>query len=142
MMAPDFSAYAARVRVHYPKTTEPKVIQGQISQVMSHIGLDLVAAGTRLIGHIKCVAEVEKDKYFACSVVGHDGVAACSGSVPRAAQDLDLIINALQYGLGKEQVAKIVDARARSGFGDAKIVIEDLDKGGCDDDRPQLVQIK
>jgi hypothetical protein len=142
MMAADFSAHAARVRVRYAQLTPPETIQKQISDMMSQIGLDLVAAGTRLIGHIKCVAEVEKDKYFACSVVGHDGVAACSGSVPRAAKDLDLIINALQYGLTKAQVANIVDSRARAAFGDAKITIEDLDKGGCDDDRPQLVQIR
>jgi hypothetical protein len=55
---------------------------------------------------------------------------------------LDVIINALQYGLDKKQVAKIVDSRARAGFGDAQVTIEDLDKGHCDDDRPQLVMIK
>ena len=142
MMAPDFAAHAARVRVQYAKMMEPPVLEGQVSSMMSAIGLDLVAAGTRLIGHVKCVVEVEKDQYFACSVVGHDGKARCSGSVPHAATELDVIINALQYGLDKTQVAKIVEARARSGFGDAQVTVENLDKGHCDDDRPQLVRIR
>ncbi|MEI6797073.1 MAG: hypothetical protein WCK39_09435 [Methanomassiliicoccales archaeon] len=141
MMAPDFAAHAARVKVHYARMMEPQAIQEQVSNMMSAIGLDLVAAGTRLIGHVKCVVEVEKDSYFACSVVGHDGNARCSGSVPHASRELDVIINALQYGLDKKQVAMIVEARARSGFGDARVSVEDLDKGH-DDDRPQLVRIK
>ena len=142
MMAPDFAAHAARVRVRYSTLMKPQEIQEQISKMMSVIGLDLVAAGTRLIGHVKCVVEVEKDQYFACSVVGHDGKARCSGSVPHAARELDVIINALQYGLDKTQVAEIVDARARAAFGAAQVTVEDLDKGHCDDDRPQLVRIK
>jgi hypothetical protein len=141
-MAPDFAAHAARVKVHYASEMAPGPVERQVSAMLSGIGLDMVAAGTRLIGHVKCVAEVEKDKYFACSVVGHDGVARCSGEVPHATKELDVIVNALQYGLTKGQVAEIVERRARMSFQGAAVTVEDIDKGRSDNDRPQLVQIR
>ena len=69
---------------------------------MTRIALDCVKAGTRLIGHIKCIAEVEAGKYIACSVTTPDGKPRCSGSFGIPSDKLEIVVNVLQYGLDKE----------------------------------------
>lgn len=94
---------------------------------MSRIALDCVSEGTRLIGHIKCIAEIEPERYITCSVTGHDGKVRCSGSFVQTSNQLDLVINVLQYGLAKEVLVKIVDKEAPTAFGpDATVTLEDL----------------
>ncbi|MGD1061172.1 MAG: hypothetical protein ABR879_06920, partial [Methanomassiliicoccales archaeon] len=65
-------------------------------------------AGSRLIGHIKCIAEDEGGKFIACSVVSHEIPATCRGELTSASRSLDLVVNVLIYGLDKEKVEGIV----------------------------------
>ena len=139
MMAEDFSAHAAKVHVRFPQAMGEVEMQRLIESLLSRITLDCVEQGTRLIGHVKCIAEIEKDRYIACSVVGHDGKAKCSGQFGTSSDHLDLVINVLQYGLTKEQLENIVRARSSEGFGpDAQVVIEDINNGHdhCDEAKP------
>ena len=103
-------------------------MQKMVEDLMTRIALDCVDAGTRLIGHINCIAEVEQGKYIACSVTTHDGKPRCSGAFGTESQKLEIVINVLQYGLDKETIEDIVDREAVRGFGDASQVrVEDLD---------------
>ena len=79
-MAEDFSACAARIRVTFKQPVQPAEMQRMVESLMTRIALDCVKAGTRLIGHIKCIAEVEAGKYIACSVTTPDGKPRCSSS--------------------------------------------------------------
>ena len=140
MMAEDFSAYAARVHVRFSSPRSEKEVQSMVEALMSRITLDCVEQGTRLIGHVKCIAEIEKEKYLACSVVNHDGRARCSGSLGRPTDSLEIIVNVLQYGLKTPVLEKIVKERSPKGFGDAKVVVETIGKDDSPDKRPiQLV---
>jgi hypothetical protein len=128
MMAEDFSACAAKVHVRFRESVKPDEMQKMVEDLMTRIALDSVNAGTRLIGHIKCIAEVEAGKYIACSVTTHDGKPRCSGTFGTESQKLEIIINVLQYGLDKETIEDIVNREAVRGFGDASTVtVEDLD---------------
>ena len=127
-MAEDFSACAAKVHVRFKQPVKPAEMQKMIEDLMTRIALDCVNAGTRLIGHIKCIAEVEQGKYIACSVTTHDGKPRCSGSFGTDSEKMDIIINVLQYGLDKETIESILNREAVTGFGDAsQVTVEDLD---------------
>jgi hypothetical protein len=128
MMAEDFSACAARVHVTFKQMVQPADMQKMVESLMTRIALDCVKAGTRLIGHIKCIAEVETGKYLACSVTTPDGKPHSSGSFDIASNKLEIVINVLQYGLDKKTIEDIVDKAAIIGFGDVeKVTVEDLD---------------
>jgi hypothetical protein len=127
-MAEDFSACAAKVHVKFDRPIAPAVMQKMVEDLMTRIALDCVNAGTRLIGHIKCIAEVEQGKFIACSVTTHDGRPRCSGSFGAESQKLEIVINVLQYGLDKETIEGIVNRESVTGFIDASHVrVEDLD---------------
>lgn len=142
MMAPDFAAHAAKVHVHYPKPIPEAQLRSYIESLMSRITLDCVERGTRLIGHVKCIAEVDKETYLACSVVGHDGKARCSGGLGGPNDRLDLVINVLQYGLQKNVLEEIVRIESLKGFGaEAQVSIEDIGKeDACE--TPRLITLK
>jgi hypothetical protein len=128
MMAEDFSACAARVHVTFKQRIQPTDMQKFVESLMTRIALDCVTAGTRLIGHIKCIAEVETGKYIACSVTTTDGKPRCSSSFGIESDKLEIVINVLQYGLDKETIEGIVEKAAIAGFGDvSKVTVEDLD---------------
>jgi hypothetical protein len=131
MMAEDFSAHAAKVHVTFATAQTPEVMTDMVSTLMTRITLDCVDAGTRLIGHVKCIAEIEPERYLACSVTTHDGKVRCSGALEKRSAHLDLVINILQYGLDKQVLESIVVKRAPEAFGKAKVVIEDIDKDSC-----------
>jgi hypothetical protein len=117
MMAEDFSACAAKVHVVFKQNVEPAEMQKK--------------AGTRLIGHIKCIAEVEEGKYIACSVTTPDGKPRCTGSFGLESLKLDIVVNVLQYGLDKATLEDIVEKAAITGFGDVqRVTVEDLDDHG------------
>lgn len=129
MMAPDFAAHAAKVHVHFTGQQTEQQLRQLVESLMSKITLDCVVRGTRLIGHVKCIAEVEKDRYLACSVVGHDGKARCSGGLGMPSDRLDLIINVLQYGLSNSALEEIVRMDSMRGFGeDAQVSVETIGK--------------
>jgi len=116
MISEDFTAFAGRVHVRFkhPKTAEQ--IKNLVSEMISGIAKECVDAGTRLIGHIKCIAEVEDGKYIACSVVSHETPAMCRGELVGSSRTLDLVLNVLIYGLDKEQVERIVVKESRRIF--------------------------
>lgn len=127
-MAEDFSACAAKVHVTFKQPIQPAEMQTMVESLMTRIALACVEAGTRLIGHIKCIAEVEAGKYIACSVTTHDGKPRCSSSFGIASEKLEIVVNVLQYGLDKETIEDIVEKSAVTGFGDVlNITVEDLD---------------
>jgi hypothetical protein len=128
MMAEDFSASAAKIHVTFHRLVEPAEMQKMVESLMTRIALDCVKAGTRLIGHIKCIAEVEAGKYIACSVTTPDGKPRCSSSFGVPSDKLEIVVNVLQYGLDKQSLEDIVEKAAITGFGDViKVTVEDLD---------------
>jgi hypothetical protein len=129
MISDDFTAYAGKIHASFDRAQKADDLKGMVSTTISQIAKGCVEAGTRLIGHIKCIAEVESGKYIACSVVSHDAEAACRGELADGSYRLDLVINVLIYGLDKEKVEGIVNATAHrvfEGHG-ARLEIEDLE---------------
>jgi hypothetical protein len=108
MLTDDFTAYAGRIKVKFTTAQKGDDLKRMVSETISHIALECVEAGTTLIGHIKCIAEVESGKYLACSVVTHDGAATCRGELTDGSKSLSLVLNVLLYGLDKEKVEAIV----------------------------------
>lgn len=138
-MAEDFSACAAKVHVAFKLGVDPAEMQRMVESLMSRIALDCVKAGTRLIGHIKCIAEVGTGKYIACSVTTPDGKPRCTGSFDVSSDRLEIVVNVLQYGLDKRTIEDIVEKAAITGFGDvSRVTVEDLDEhdhDACSDHR-------
>lgn len=141
-MAEDFSAYAARVKVSFINERSPEQMRSIIEGLLHRIAIDCVDEGTRLIGHIKCIAEIEPEKFMTCSVVSNDGKPRCAGSFGRSSKSLELIINVLQYGLGKDALEDIVEKESSKGFGpDAKVDIEDLSEKEHDHDHHRPITV-
>ncbi|MCE5295875.1 MAG: hypothetical protein LLG16_02075 [Euryarchaeota archaeon] len=141
-MAEDFSAYAAKVAVAFASERSPEEMRSLIGELLHKVAIDCVEEGTRLIGHIKCIAEIEPEKFVTCSVVSHDAKPRCAGSFERPSRSVELVINVLQYGLGKDVLEKIVEKESLRGFGpDAKVTIEDLSKKDDICEKPRLIAI-
>jgi hypothetical protein len=129
MITEDFTAYAGRIKVLYANPQKADDLKRVVSETMSKIAVGCVEAGTSLIGHIKCVAEVESGRYVACSVVTHDGAATCRGDLSDGSKSLSLVLNVLLYGLDKEKVEDIVIRMARDELGKngGHVTLEDLE---------------
>jgi hypothetical protein len=108
-----------------------------VSETVSEVARECMAAGTRLIGHIKCIAEVEDGKYIACSVVDEKADAACRGELSDGSHHLTILINVLIYGLDREKVEELVAQVAKkvSAKQGGKARLEDIDQShACDAD--------
>ncbi len=128
-MAEDFAACAAKVHVTFKQRIEPVQMQNMVESLLTRVALDCVKAGTRLIGHIKCIAEVGEGLHIACSVTTPDGKARCSNSFAVASDKLEIVLNVLQYGLDKQTIEDIVEKAVLTGFRDvSRVTVEDLDE--------------
>ncbi len=108
MISEDFTAFAGRVHVRFKEPQEPEEVKRLVSEEIQGVAKECVSAGTRLIGHIKSIAEVESGNYIACSAVSHETPATCRGELSGPSRTLDLVLNVLIYGLDKERVEGIV----------------------------------
>jgi hypothetical protein len=127
MITEDFAAYAARLRIGFSSTVPGEQMQGMLESFMSGLAMDCLEAGTRLIGHIKCLVE-NGDEVIACSVTDHDARVRCRGKFDAPRSELDLIVNVLQYGLGKKDLVRIVAACGKRSFvSHVSLSIEDLE---------------
>jgi hypothetical protein len=123
----DFAGYAARVRLVFPDRIPPEDMQRMLEHFMNGLAMDCLEAGTRLIGHIKSVVE-NGDTLVACSVTDHDGKVRCRGRFETPQNKVDIIVNVMQYGLNKKDLALIVAECGRRSFpGHEDLSIEDLE---------------
>jgi hypothetical protein len=139
MITDDFVAYAGKVHAHFDRAKGPDELKSLVSNTISKVAKECMSDGARLIGHIKCIAEVDSGKYIACSVVSAENEAMCRGELDGSSKSLNLILNVLIYGLDKPKVEEIVVRCARSVFNGKGIHIdfEDLEFEGhdhCEDD--------
>lgn len=139
MITDDFVAYAGKVHAHFDRAKGPDELKSLVSNTISKVAKECMSDGARLIGHIKCIAEVDSGKYIACSVVSAENEAMCRGELDGSSKNLNLILNVLIYGLDKPKVEEIVVRCARSVFNGKGMHIdfEDLEFEGhdhCEDD--------
>ena len=127
MITEDFAAYAARLRIGFPSDVPADQLQAMLESFMSGLAMDCLEAGTRLIGHIKCLVE-DGNEIIACSVTDHDARVRCRGRFTAPRSQLDVIVNVLQYGLKKNELVRIVAACGKRSFpSQTSISIEDLE---------------
>ena len=139
MITDDFVAYAGKVHAHFDRAKGPDELKSLVSNTISKVAKECMSDGARLIGHIKCIAEVDSGKYIACSVVSAENDAMCRGELDGSSKNLNLILNVLIYGLDKPKVEEIVVRCARSVFKGKGMHVdfEDLEFEGhdhCEDD--------
>jgi len=127
MITEDFAAYAARLRIGFQSAVPADEVQGMLESFMSGLAMDCLEAGTRLIGHIKCMVE-SGDEIIACSVTYHDARVRCRGRFETPRKEVDIIVNVLQYGLKKKDMVRIVAECGRRSFvSNVSMSIEDLE---------------
>lgn len=127
MITEDFAAYAARLRIAFPSALPADALQNMLESFMSGLAMDCLEAGTRLIGHIKCLVE-DGEEIIACSVTDHDARVRCRGRFEGPRSEADLLVNVLQYGLKKKDLVRIVAACGKRSFaGHTSLSIEDLE---------------
>jgi len=127
MITEDFAAYAARLRIGFPSAIPANEVQVMLESFMSGLAMDCLEAGTRLIGHIKCMVE-SGDEIIACSVTDHDARVRCRGRFETPRKEVDIIVNVLQYGLKKKDMVRIVaECGKRSFVSNVSMSIEDLE---------------
>jgi len=116
MITDDFVAYAGKVHARFDRAKGPEEVRSLVSSTISRVAKECMKDGARLIGHIKCIAEVDSGKYIACSVVSAENDAVCRGELDGSSKNLNLILNVLIYGLDKPKVEAIVVRSAESVF--------------------------
>jgi hypothetical protein len=79
-----------------------------VEGMMNAIALRCVANGTYLIGHIKSIAEIGDGSWIASSVTDLDGKVRSSGAFNSSSDRLEVVINALQYGLKLDKLETVV----------------------------------
>ena len=57
MLSEDFTAFAGRIHIRFERSLEAEALKKLVAATISGIASDCVKAGSRLIGHIKCIAE-------------------------------------------------------------------------------------
>lgn len=142
MLTDDFVAYAGKVHARFDHPQGADQIRALVSRTISTVAAECMRDGASLIGHIKCIAEVDSGKYIACSVVSAEGEALCRGELDGSSTTLSIILNVLLYGLDRQKVEGIVVRSARSVFNGhgAKVDFEDLefkDHEHCHDDHDE-----
>ncbi|HUL39236.1 MAG TPA: hypothetical protein VLU38_03005 [Methanomassiliicoccales archaeon] len=116
MITDDFVAYAGKVHARFDRAKGSEEVRSLVSSTISRVAKECMKDGARLIGHIKCIAEVDSGKYIACSVVSAENDAVCRGELDGSSKNLNLILNVLIYGLDKPKVEAIVVRSAESVF--------------------------
>jgi len=66
-----------------------------------------------VIGHIKALALFSAGEYLQVSVVAPDRPASTDGHAPPGITSLELTLNVLVYGLGREQIEQLVVAKTQ-----------------------------
>ena len=127
MTTGSFAAYAARLHITYPAPMPPEQMQDMVESFMSGVAMGCLEAGTVLIGHIKCIAE-SGDGLLTCSITEHNAKVRSRGRFQTPGDHMEILINILQYGLGKEEMELVVTECSVRGFpGNSSIEIEDLE---------------
>lgn len=139
MITDDFVAYAGKVHARFDRAKGADEIRSLVSSTISKVANECMSDGAKLIGHIKCIAEVDSGKYIACSVVSAENEAMCRGELDGTSKSLNIILNVLIYGLDKKKVEKIVIRSAKAVFQGKgmHVEFEDLEfdeHDHCDDD--------
>jgi hypothetical protein len=139
MITDDFVAYAGKVHARFDRAKGADEIRSLVSSTISKVAKECMSEGAKLIGHIKCIAEVDSGKYIACSVVSAESEAMCRGELDGSSKSLNIILNVLIYGLDKKKVEEIVIRSAKVVFHGKgmHVEFEDLEfdeHDHCDDD--------
>lgn len=137
MITDDFVAYAGRVHARFDQPKGASELKSLVSNTISSVAKECMQEGARLIGHIKCIAEVDSGKYIACSVVSAESEAMCRGELEDSSKGLNLIVNVLIYGLDKPKVEEILVRCARSIFSGKGVHVEFEDLEFKDHERCQ-----
>jgi hypothetical protein len=139
MITDDFIAYAGKVHARFDQAKGADEIKSLVSSTISKVAKECMSEGAKLIGHIKCIAEVDSGKYIACSVVSAESEAMCRGELDGTSKSINIILNVLIYGLDKKKVEEIVIHSAKAVFHSKgmHVEFEDLEfdeHDHCDDD--------
>ena len=102
--------YAVMQHWHLPAVDgEWESILGEYLQT---IALRCTSAEKCVIGHIKALALFSNEGYLRISVVAANIPATIEGSVPAGCHDIELTLNVLVYGLGKNTIEQITEETA------------------------------
>src|SRR5512137_676627 len=116
MITDDFVAYAGRIHARFDHAKSANEIRSLVSRTISSVARECMKEGASLIGHIKCIAEVDSGKFIACSVVSAESEAMCRGELDGTSKSINIILNVLIYGLDKKKVEKIVVRSGKAVF--------------------------
>jgi hypothetical protein len=108
MISEDFSAFALKANVRLRTKMDPSALTNAVERMMSTIALRSAANGTYLIGHIKSIAEISDGSWIASSVTDVNGKVRSSGALSSSSDELNVVINALQYGLKLDRLETVV----------------------------------
>ncbi len=126
MELPDLTVFAARFTIRLDRPLSGGGLKSLVGKLMSGMALECVASGAALIGHIKCIAEVPDGSHIACSVLGNDGNAECSGEFSDGHSTVAVVQNTLLYGLPKARVKanffKVLDREVAASGGRFEIM--------------------
>jgi hypothetical protein len=130
MITSDFVAYALRVGVKVPAPLPPSLVKERLVELMKSIAAECDKAGSTLIGHIKCMLDAGEKGFLAVSTIDASGHATVRGELRGGIDELNVIVNALLYGLDRCKVQEIVDSLARKhlSFEGGEMELEDLDE--------------
>ncbi len=79
-----------------------------VDAFLSELVRSLREQGCRLIGHIKGNLETEQEGHLFFSVTSFEERARLKGELTGGAEKIDLTLNVIVYGVGSEEIEKLV----------------------------------
>ena len=108
--APGLGVYAAEIDLLLDEPVENRRCRDLLAGFVDHLATRAVADGARVIGHIKAVLQAPAGGYIYASVTRPHETARCQGELSGEHSQLTLTVNALAFGVTKEQLRQAVES--------------------------------
>jgi len=123
------AAIAATVNGSLPPMTADEA-NSLFSNMLHHVALDCVDAGSWMIGHIKMNVR-SGDDFLSVSVTTDDGNVRNRAVFTGSVSDYSLTVNVIVYGLERRKTAEILVSNLKKVLADVNITVHS--EVGCED---------
>ncbi len=115
---PKPTAYALKGTLILAGSRAETDLRGCVDAFLAELSLSLRDRGCRLIGHIKGILESGDKGHLFFSVTSFEQKTRFKGILDEMAEKMDLTLNVIVYGVGSEEIEKLVSEGLRKHLGE------------------------
>jgi hypothetical protein len=115
---PQPAAYALRGTLSLGAGWSEKELRSAVDDFLLGLTLSLRGHGCNLIGHIKGILEAGEKGHLFFSVTSFEQPTRFKGALAGSCQKIDLTLNVIVYGVGRERIERLVLTGLREHLGE------------------------